>query len=251
MSSINLDEFSNYDSTIESNAGTLAFGETLRGTGGTLKGSGNFQLPPGHVLNGNLSPGDSPGILAFVGDLTSGTGATFNIEIDGPSAGTEYDQIMVSNEAILDGVLNPILGYLPDEDASFIILSATTLTSCNFPAKITRSFEGTEFTFDVLCQDNKLYLNGPMATLNTPEMDKHAIAIYPNPVSDILHIKLGAVIDGNWQLLNSVGQMVKEGPINGKDVSIDLNEFAIGLYVLKVRDANSNLKYNKKIIVSK
>lgn len=250
VSSINLDEFANYDSTIESHQGTLAFGETLNGTGGTLTGSGSFQLPPGHILNGNLNPGNSPGILSFVGDVTAGSGAVFNIEIDGPSAGTEYDQIIISNEAVLDGILNPILGYLPDDDASFVIVTATTLTSCNFPSQITRSFEGTEFTFDVVCQDNKLYLNGPMATLNTPEMDKHSVAIYPNPVNDILYIKLGDNINGNWQLVNSVGQMVKEGLIKGKDLSIDLNEVALGWYVLKLRDENSNLRLHKKILVS-
>lgn len=250
VSSINLDSFSNYDSVIECNQGTLAFGETLKGTGGTLTGSGSFQLPPGHILSGNISPGNSPGILSFVGDMTSGPSAIFNIEIDGPNAGTDYDQITVSNDANLDGILNPILNYLPDDEASFEIVTATVLSSCNFPSKITRNFEGTDFTFDVICRDNKLYLNGPGVTLTTPEMNTKSILVYPNPVRDFLNIQLGAVVTGRWQLTNVVGQLIKKGAINGDALRINLNECVSGVYVLNLYDHSSNLKYSKKIIIS-
>lgn len=251
VSSINLDSFQNYFSVIECNMGTLAIGDALENYGGTLRGSGNFQLPSGYVLNGSLSPGNSPGVLTFVGDLTSGPSATFNIEIDGPDAGTEYDQIVVTNEAILEGTINPILGYLPDDDASFKILSATTLSSCDFPAQITRNFGGTDFTFDVLCQDNILYLNGPGVTLTNEDISKTSFAVYPNPVNDILHIKLNSFTSGAWQLVNTLGQIVSEGRFKETNFSVATDGFTAGLYILKVQDLDRDLSYTEKIIVSK
>ena len=251
VSSINLDSFSSYDSVIECNMGTLAFGETLMNHGGVLKGSGNFQLPNGYVLNGTLSPGNSPGVLTFVGDLTSGSSATFNIDIDGPNAGTDYDQIIVTETAVLDGTINPILGYLPADDASFEILSATTLSSCNFPAKITRSFGGTDFTFDVLCQNNKVYLNGPGVTLNTEKFSKVSLEVYPNPVNETLNIKLNGFTNGKWQLFNAIGHLVNEGHFKEKDFSVAVDRFTSGLYIIKVQDLDRNISYSEKIIISK
>lgn len=244
VSSINLDSFSNWESTIDCQQGTLAIGETLSNWNGTLKGNGNFQLPSGYVLDGILAPGNSPGTLAFAGDLTAGSTVKFDIDIDGTNAGTEYDQIVVSGNANLSGSIEVNLGYLPANDASFQILSAATLAGCNFPSQITSSFGGTPYTFDVVCQNNMLYLNGPGVPLSTNNTKIYDLDVYPNPVIDILTIKNNSnskllsleVIDPSGKALHKIDLSKMD-----KVQNISLENYPAGMYLIKVNSENGSI----------
>jgi autotransporter-associated beta strand protein len=57
------------------------------------------------VVNGNLSPGNSPGTLNVVGNLVLGAGSSTVIEIASP---TNFDRIIVSGTATLGGTLNAV-----------------------------------------------------------------------------------------------------------------------------------------------
>jgi outer membrane autotransporter protein len=57
------------------------------------------------VVNGNLSPGNSPGTLNVVGNLVLGGGSSTVIEIASP---TNFDRIVVSGTATLGGTLNAV-----------------------------------------------------------------------------------------------------------------------------------------------
>ena len=200
----------------------MAFGENLTNNG-TLSGSGSFQLPSSHIEVGELSPGSSPGILTIIGDLTTAPEATFNIEIDGTTAGTEYDQIIVTNEAILDGTINVTLGYLPANDASFEIVTASNLSSCNFPAQVTGNYNNTDYTFDVVCQNNTLYLNGPGVALSDTNFEVNQIKVYPNPTNNKLFINTNSIKNGQWKLYSQLGQLIKQGKITQEKTEIYLH----------------------------
>ncbi|WP_456441413.1 T9SS type A sorting domain-containing protein [Psychroserpens sp.] len=259
-SSINLTTFVNYGE-ITTESGTLAINEVLT-TGeyeeyidgqlveyvGTYSGSGSFQFPTGHVLEGEISPGSSPGVLTVIGDLITAPEAEFNIEIDGATVGTEYDQIVVTNEAILEGTINVTLGYLPANDASFEIVIAGTLTSCNFPAQVISNYNGTDYTFDVICQNNVLYLNGPGATLTNPSFEAEAIGIYPNPIKNKFNIKLKNQSEGTWLLFNELGQNVMQGQLQGLETIIITETLVSGFYALQIKDENNTTVTVKKII---
>ena len=81
------------------NAITLADG-TLGGTG-TITGDVN-------VTGGTLAPGHSPGALTIDGNLTLDPTSTLRMEIEGPTAGTEYDQLVVTGDATLDGTVQTV-----------------------------------------------------------------------------------------------------------------------------------------------
>ena len=217
---------------------------------GSYRGSGTIGFPTGHVLEGDIYPGSSPGVLTVLDNLTTGVDADFIIEINGPNAGTEYDQVVVTNEAILEGTINVTLGYLPANDASFQIVTAADLTSCNFPAQITTSYNGTPYTFDVACFNNSLYLNGPNATLSATENVLEDIAIYPNPVSSVLNIKSNLITKGHWQLINQLGQVIKASQFEANELKINVTEIPTGLYFFKLDDDSLNATVTKKIIIS-
>ena len=92
-------------------------------TGGTLSGSGIIQSDV--VMGGTLSPGDSPGVLTVQGNYTQLAGGTFFAELAGLTPGTQYDQLLVSGAAALDGTLDVTLlnGFLVSLGDSFVLMT--------------------------------------------------------------------------------------------------------------------------------
>ena len=94
--------------------------------GGTLGGDG--KVPATTVQSGGvLSPGDSPGTLT-VGSLSLATGSTFNEELGGTTAGTQYDQTVIpagGTVALDSPTLNISFlgGFLPTVGQQFTIIN--------------------------------------------------------------------------------------------------------------------------------
>ena len=104
---------------------TLVF---LGGFGGSGTGLvGDF------FLEGDLRPGDSPGLLDFDGNVTFGGLNTLEIEIGGLTRVTEYDAVDVSGTLTLGGTLDVVLFDLggglfnPQLGDSFNILDAGSI----------------------------------------------------------------------------------------------------------------------------
>lgn len=95
---------------------TLTSSQTLQGTG-TVAGA--------LTVAGTLAPGNSPGVL-HTNNLTFLTDAVFEVQLDGLTAGTGYDQLDVTGTVDLgDGVadLSLLLGFVPDMYDQFVILA--------------------------------------------------------------------------------------------------------------------------------
>ncbi|MEM9353728.1 MAG: hypothetical protein AAGA92_12005 [Planctomycetota bacterium] len=119
--------------TIRTNAGssTVYFG-SYSGNGDT--GTGTV------IMEGDLKPGSSPGIMAFAGDLVFGDTADTEIELGGLVPGTEFDQITVADQLTLNGDLEVSLfgGFTPSIGDLFPIITAAggltgTFDSAQFP----------------------------------------------------------------------------------------------------------------------
>jgi autotransporter-associated beta strand protein len=82
-------------STSSSSAVTVNSGTTLGGTG-AIGGSVTVNF------GGNLSPGTSPGIL-HTGAVTLNSGSNFQVDINGTTPGTQYDQLIVTGNVNLNG----------------------------------------------------------------------------------------------------------------------------------------------------
>jgi VCBS repeat-containing protein len=97
---------------------------------GDVKGHGTIDVTASLFLNdGAVSPGSSPGILTVSGNYTQTGAGVLNIELAGPVAGTQYDQLIVSGTATLAGNLNLILlnGFVPGPNDGIQILSAGSI----------------------------------------------------------------------------------------------------------------------------
>lgn len=90
-------------------------------TGGTLGGIGSIgavQVQAG----GTLNPGDSTGTL-HTGNVNYLAGSTYLVEINGPTAGSDYDQVSATGTVNLGGsTLSVSLGFSPIVGQSFTII---------------------------------------------------------------------------------------------------------------------------------
>lgn len=79
----------------------------------TLSGTGTVGQAD---IRGTLSPGSSPGILAFAGPVTLVAGAVYVAEIDGPLPGTgagRHDLVTVAGTLAAAGTLRPVFRGIP------------------------------------------------------------------------------------------------------------------------------------------
>jgi fibronectin-binding autotransporter adhesin len=70
----------------------------------------------------HLAPGLSPGIIN-TGNLSIPSGANLDIELNGTTVGTQYDQVNVTGTVTLGGTLNVTLGFLPAKGTTFTIIN--------------------------------------------------------------------------------------------------------------------------------
>lgn len=72
--------------------------------------------------------------------------------------------------------------------------------------------------------------------ISTPEGMNNAVSIYPNPNSGIFNITLDATIntDMTVNVYNTLGELVKTVVVGGNTTTIDMSDFASGVYVVKV-----------------
>ncbi|QDT97380.1 cadherin domain-containing protein [Gimesia aquarii] len=149
--------------------GSLTTSEVIVSTGAVLGGNGTVDAPVTVNNGGVLTPGSSPGIIS-TGDLTLSAGSTLDIEIDGTTAGTDYDQIQVTGTVDLTGAtLNLISAFTAAAGNEFLLIEndgadAITGTFAGLP-------EGTLLTFN----GNQVYItyqggdgNDVALTVNTP-----------------------------------------------------------------------------------
>ena len=136
---------------IDIDAGTVfrvTNGPVTNQLGGKILGFGTLDVrPPATFSNdGEIIPGASPGKLTIAGNMQIPTSGIVTIELGGPTAGTEYDQLAITGSAILaEGTLNVVLlPTLPDpKGMSFDVVTFasgsgsfrnfTVPTGCNQP----------------------------------------------------------------------------------------------------------------------
>lgn len=69
------------------------------------------------------------------------------------------------------------------------------------------------------------------------------INIYPNPAEDKINIELKKETKGNVVITNQLGQVVKEMNIDGKELTIDIEDLTSGIYFINV--SNQRMKFLK------
>ena len=146
-----------YEDVVNSNFINVSIGSTAVFFGGLF---GNGVSGAGAVfLEGDTRPGASPGTMSFGGDVNFGVFSRLDIELGGPTAGTEFDEVSITGDATLAGTLDVSLieGFNPQLGDAFKIFTANRITGAfdteNLPAL------GGIFAFDISYSPTDVVLN--------------------------------------------------------------------------------------------
>lgn len=90
------------------------------------------------------------------------------------------------------------------------------------------------------CQES-LVIN--LATAGIGDDESANFSIYPNPVSDLLHIETGDLKVAGIQLYDALGKIL----YSGKETSISMIEFPTGMYLINVTDENGRI-FRSKVV---
>jgi hypothetical protein len=97
--------------------------------GGTLGGNRSI-VGDVNNLGGTVAAGASDGILTINGNYVQGATGTLLVQLSGTTPGTQYDQLVVSGNAALDGVLRVdfLNNFVPPNGQTFNIVQAGAVT---------------------------------------------------------------------------------------------------------------------------
>jgi hypothetical protein len=99
--------------------------------GGKLTGAGDVRTGSGpivgqvEIIDGVIAPGNGVGRLSIDGRLSTASGAEFEFELGGTTAGTGYDQLVITGDAALAGTLSVSLvnAFTPTIGAVFELMT--------------------------------------------------------------------------------------------------------------------------------
>jgi uncharacterized protein (DUF2141 family) len=74
--------------------------------------------------------------------------------------------------------------------------------------------------------------------------------LYPNPSSDLITVSFDGIFDGNYTIINALGQTVlseKGNSVNEKSLKISISNLKTGHYILQLKmdDVIQNIKFLK------
>ncbi len=136
---------------VELASGSIVTGTAGISTGGSLTGLGNVSGGATVSAGGHVAPGLNPGTgILGVGNATFTSGASFDVEINGTNAGSDYDVLSVSGTLDLGGAaLNLTLGYQPITGDAYTIIDnqggAITGTFSGLPEAASFPFGGRQY----------------------------------------------------------------------------------------------------------
>jgi hypothetical protein len=138
---------------------------------GSVKGEGRFTGGGDFFFEGDLRPGNSPGITSVTGNATLGPSA-LEIEIAGLVPGSEHDAVHVSGSlTLLGGTLDVLLldGFAPGAGDAFDILDfaslSGTFSALNLPG----------LTPSLFWDSSQLYSAGVLSVQAVPEPGTYAL----------------------------------------------------------------------------
>ncbi len=217
-------------------------GSHLQGTGTLNKGFTN-----GVTFGGIVAPGTSPGVLNWIGDaffpFNPAASAVLEIELAGPTSGTDFDQLAVTGPAILDGTLRVTLldSFEPEEGDRFLIVPATggatgVFADLDLP-------DGMTATVEVSGAGAELVIGPPVANEGEADLPT-AFALYapyPNPAlaQAALRYDLPESSSVRLTVYDVLGREVavlvdEERPIGTHTAVLNGQDLARGLYMVRL-----------------
>ncbi|WP_417389450.1 LamG-like jellyroll fold domain-containing protein [Gimesia sp.] len=132
--------------------GSLTTAEVIVSADAVLGGSGSINADVTVNSDGSFAPGSSPGFISTK-HLTLEAGSSLDVEINGTTAGSEYDQVQVTGEVNLTGAtLNISSTFTAAAGTEFLLIANDDIDLVT--GEFVDRAEGTLFTFN----GNQVYI---------------------------------------------------------------------------------------------
>jgi hypothetical protein len=97
------------------------------------------------------------------------------------------------------------------------------------------------------CDNDTTYLSLSVGTAGMEDLTGASIKVFPNPSNGIYHIETNEVSSFEYALMDVQGKVLLSNNSTG-NTSIDIREFASGIYILEINDG---LKLNRVRLLKK
>ena len=170
---------------------TVTFTDPITIAGGTINDGAGTDIAAGTnavTLDGNVSPGQSPGILTVTGNFAFGTGATYEAEIMGTTAGTQHDQIDVTGTVDINNAALNI------DSAGFTAVGNETFVLINNDGA-----DAVTGTFSGRAEGSTLFVGGRTFAISYVGGDGNDVELTPAPIETEITVVGGTltVVDVN------------------------------------------------------
>lgn len=119
------------------------------------------------------------------------------------------------------------------------VLSGTTTIADGVTYYATQTVTG--------CESTRLGITMNLGScLNIQDFDATALKVYPNPVTDILHIAYDATI-AKVEVINLLGQVMYTSAKESNEITINMQSYAVATYLVRIYDSNGKVKVVKVI----
>ncbi|MEO8232525.1 MAG: T9SS type A sorting domain-containing protein [Ignavibacteriota bacterium] len=111
-------------------SGTLDFTNLDNAQSAIIQGIAAINVPSNFTNNGITAPGNSTGVLSYIGNFLPSATAVLDVQLGGVNE-IDYDKLNVTGSAKLNGTLKVYLtnGFIPSAGDSFVVLTtASTIT---------------------------------------------------------------------------------------------------------------------------
>jgi len=211
--------------------------------GGTLAGSGTISRAVNVANGGSIAPGSSTAILN-TGAVAFSSSSTFNIEVDGTTPGTGFDQLNVSGAVTLTGATLNLSGtHTPIAGEQFTIIAndsgdaiTGTFTGLAEGATITNFLgSGLDVTISYVGGTGNDVVLTVFDPASTTLIFEGGGDIYIQDVGTASNDNLVITIDGTnlriTDLSNAIGAGLGASQVNANTVEIPLASFTGALHI--------------------
>jgi hypothetical protein len=215
------------------------FGSQYNGNG-ELRGDGTFNIVnPNSVLEGDLYPGETVGSITYRGNgLATSAEAVYHLDINGTTPVAEHDVFNIDGDNFsLFGTFDINLGYSPQLDDEFVVITYNDTTDTDLPATVEAVYEGDTFTFDVVVTDTDVTLRVSTIVLSiNDQFDPFPnLVVSPNPSTGRFQLDFGTPVDDLTVIVRDItGRAVLSTSGNGRDFQFIEIEEAPGIYLLHI-----------------
>ena len=102
------------------------------------------------------------------------------------------------------------------------------------------NFAGTNYDIDASAEIWEFFsrydINGLITTTNTNTVEVQSLKVYPNPATSFIRIAYDFSEKVNYQLVSTLGEIVKTGILNNEQEDINISDLVAGVYFLRIEN---------------